>query len=259
MKVYNSIINLAIDHAMETALDGGTFGITLDDMLVTDLDYAVDICLLKDCLVKAQKTLDLATTKAAEMGLSISVPKTKFCFHDRMIQHQSDGKPLEAVQELNYLGTKIQLDGNITSEVKTRIAKAAGSFNTLSNLWNDRSVPPHLKTIVYSACVRSVLLYGCESWPLKQSDMNMIDSFENRCIRKIIPRGHAISTNQVRAAADLSKRIKSLMQKRRSAWLRHVLRMHPEEIPNAALDFERGELEKASRRLAYLMESDSTI
>ena len=68
---------------------------------------------------------------------------------------------------------------------------------------------------MYNACVRSVFLYGWESW-IKQSDMNMIHSFEKRCIRKIIPRGHAFSTNQIRDAADLSKRIKSLIQKRRS-------------------------------------------
>ena len=132
--VLSSLFNLAIDHAMETVLDGETFGITLHDMLVTDLDNADDICLLEDCPVKAQKTLDLMTTKAAEVERSINVPKTKFCSHDSMIQLQRNGEPLEAVQEFIYLGTKTQVDGNITSEVKTRIAKAAGSFKILSNL-----------------------------------------------------------------------------------------------------------------------------
>ena len=249
------LFNLAIDHAMETALDCETFGITLDDMLVTNSDYADDKCLSEDCPVKAQKMLDLVTTKGAGVGLSINVPKTKFCSHDRMIQLQCNAQPLEAVQEFTCVGSKIQLDDNITSEIKTRVAKAAGSFKMLSSL-EPTVCTIALKNKSVHACVRSVLLYGCESWPIKQSDINMIVSFENRCIRKVIPQGHALSTNQIREAADLSKSVKSLIQKARLAGI--CAKAAPRRDSKCGTGIrERRELEN-SRGLAYLMEKDST-
>ena len=162
-------------------------------MFVTDLDHADDICCLEDRPVKAEKMLELVMDTAAKVGLSINVLKKKFCTHDRMVQRQYNGEPLQAVQEFTYLENKIRLDGNITIT-----AKAADGFKMLSNLWNQRSVPPCLKIKVNNACVRGVLLCGCESWPIKQSDINMMDSFENRCIQRIIPQGHALWTNQIR-------------------------------------------------------------
>ena len=42
------LFNLAIDWIMANALGQGLNGIILDDMYVPDLDFADDICLLKD-------------------------------------------------------------------------------------------------------------------------------------------------------------------------------------------------------------------
>ena len=150
------LLNLTFDHAMETALDGETFGVTLDDMLFTDLHYADDICVSEVCPVEAQKILELVTTETSEKGLSIKVPKTKFCSRDRMIQLQCGGEPLKAVQEFTYLEDKIQLGGFITSELKASITKEAGSFKILSDFRNQRSVPTGLKLKVYNECVRVV-------------------------------------------------------------------------------------------------------
>ena len=65
---------------------------------------------------ESTEMLDLVTTKAAEVGQSINVPTAKFYTHDRMIQLQCNGEPLEAVQFTN-IG---RLDGNITSEVSPK-------------------------------------------------------------------------------------------------------------------------------------------
>ena len=73
------------------------------------------------------------------------------------------GEELERVDEFTYLGNKIKLDGNVTSEVNARIGKAAGRFNNLKKIWNQRNIPQSIKVKLYKACVRSVLLYGCES------------------------------------------------------------------------------------------------
>ncbi|TNN06710.1 polyprotein, partial [Schistosoma japonicum] len=38
---------------------------------------------------------------------------------------------------------------------------------------------------VYCAAVRSVLIYGCETWPLRIEDIRRLQVFDHRCLRKI--------------------------------------------------------------------------
>ena len=139
------LFNPTYDWIMEQALSNDLFGITLDDMMVADLDFADDICLIEDNGNGAQKLLDNVTNNALRVGQQLNVGKTKFCSNDQYQKFCVYGEELERVDEFTYLGIKIKLDDNVTSEVKARIGKAAGSFINLK------------------ACVRSVLLYGCES------------------------------------------------------------------------------------------------
>ena len=38
------------------------------------------------------------------------------------------------------LGSKVSTDGNIISEVRVRIAKAAAAFNSLNNIWKTQNI-----------------------------------------------------------------------------------------------------------------------
>ena len=150
------------------------------------------------------------------------------------------GEELERVKDFTYLGSKIQLDGNVTSEIKARIGKAAGSFNNLKRVWNQRSIPQPVKVKIYKACVRSVLLYGCESWPVKESDLSSLQSFENRCLRRILHKRHDLPNSLITPTAKCDP-LAPTIQKRRLKWLGHVLRMKSSEIPNAVVEFEKNE------------------
>jgi len=41
---------------------------------------------------------------------------------------------------------------------------AAGVVNNLDDVWRQLSLSLHTKLSLYSACVMTVLLYGCETW-----------------------------------------------------------------------------------------------
>ena len=127
---------LAIDWIMEKALSNDLLGITLDDLMIVDLDFADDICLIEDNGNDAQKLLDIVTNNASRVGLQLNVRKTKFCFTDEHQKFYIYGEDLERVGEFIYPGSKFQLDANVTSEVKARIGKASGSFNNLKEIWN---------------------------------------------------------------------------------------------------------------------------
>ena len=161
------LFNIVIDWIMEQALENENVGVALDDMTIADLDFADDICLLDDNGTDAQRLLDKVTSYAALVGLHLNVGKTKFGAHDINQKFYVYGEELQRVEDFTYLGSKIQLDGNVTSEIKARIGKAAGSFNNLKRVWNQRSISQPVKVKMYKACVRSVLLYGCETGQLR--------------------------------------------------------------------------------------------
>ena len=48
-------------------------------MIIADLEFADDICLLEENESDAQRLLDKVTQTSAYVGLQINVQKTKFC------------------------------------------------------------------------------------------------------------------------------------------------------------------------------------
>ena len=121
----------SIDWIMEQALSNDLLGLTLDDKMIADLDFADDIRLIDDNGNDAQKLLNNVTNNASRVGLTLNVGKTKFCSNDEYQKFYVYGEELKRVDEFTYLGSKIQLDRNVTSEVEARIGKAEGTFNNL--------------------------------------------------------------------------------------------------------------------------------
>ena len=92
------------------------------------------------------------------------------------------------------LGSRIQLNGDISKEVKTRVGMAAGKLNSLKHTWNRRKSLESNKSKIYNACVRNVLLYGFETWPIEESDINRMEAFESKCLQNILNNGYNLPT-----------------------------------------------------------------
>ena len=76
------MFNPTIDRIMEQALSNDLFCFTLDNIMVADLDFADDICLIDDNGNDAQMLLDNVTNNASRVGVQMNVGKTKFCSND---------------------------------------------------------------------------------------------------------------------------------------------------------------------------------
>ena len=76
--------------------------------------------------------------------------------------------------------------------MKAWIGKARGSLKNpnLNKVWNQKNIPYLIMLKLYKACVRSVLLYRCESWPVKVCDLNSLQSIQLRCVGRILHKGH---------------------------------------------------------------------
>ena len=89
---------------------------------------------------------------------------------------------------------------------------------------------------VYNATVRSTLLYGCETWPLRSGDLHRLQVFEHRCLQST---GHfswkqRITDDEVRHCIfgdpKSSRRLNQIILGTRLRWLGYVLKMNSSRL-----------------------------
>ena len=235
------LFNLAIDWTMDEAtheIAGCGVEIEGRGSRLYDLEYADDAVLLAESEQEAQELLDRVAATAAHVGLHINASKTKVVHCSCPAPTISfDGDALEVKSSFEYLGSKVTSQGDASAEISARIAKATGAFKALDPLWRRRDIRTKIKAKIYDACIRSVLLYGCETWPVKMADLKDLAVFEHKCWRRCLPfRPGARPSN-----AEVDRRfyhktpLSKTIQERRLRWCGHVLRMSPKRLPRQTL------------------------
>ena len=124
-----------------------------------------------------QSLLNSLICSAARYGLEIAPAKCKttlFNWTEPVCPLFMEGGELEQVERFIYLGSCISTNGNKTSEITARISKVQATFSKLCHLWRFTDVSLATKGRVYNVTVRSTLLYGCETWPLRSGDLHRL-------------------------------------------------------------------------------------
>ncbi len=91
-----------------------------------------------------------------------------------------DGEPLEDVDNFKYFGSMFVANGLGTEEVKGRIDLARCAFSRLQScLWSRREISLSTKGMVYQAVVRLILLFSCETRPVRVVGERILEVFDN--------------------------------------------------------------------------------
>ena len=155
-----------------------------------DLDFADDISLLchTDTRTHRRSCPASLNSEAGKTGLNINTKKTEVMRinnkkQDPITLHDED---LNEVEKFVYLGSVVNKDGGTDEDIKSRINKARHAFNTLCPIWNSSVLSLHNKIRIFNTNVKSVLLYGSETWRTTKSNIHKLQTFINRCLRNII-------------------------------------------------------------------------
>jgi hypothetical protein len=89
------------------------------------------------------------------------------------------------VADFTYLGSNVSEDGGTVKDVNIRIQKARGVFSRLQKIWQSTHIHKSTKIKIFNSCVKSVLLYGCETWLVSSEIQRKLQSFINHCLRYI--------------------------------------------------------------------------
>jgi hypothetical protein len=137
------------------------------------LAYADDVNLLEDNIDTLNKNMETLIDASKEVGLEINVEKTKYILLSR---HQNVGQNrdikiakrlFENVPQFRYLGTTVTNQNLIQEEIKRRLNSGNACYHSVQNLLSSHLLSKNLKIRIYMSLILPVVLYGCETWSLK--------------------------------------------------------------------------------------------
>ncbi len=94
--------------------------------------------------------------------------------------------PVEAVDSFCYLRDVIRCEGGAEAAMRGRISWAWKSWRELSSLLVNQNISLGSTAQVYRACVRSVLLYGSETWATTKQLEALLMQFDVRMLRYLM-------------------------------------------------------------------------
>ena len=82
---------------------------------------------------------------------------------------QIDGKTMETVTDFILGGSKITADGDCSHETKRHLLLRRKVMTNLDSILKNRDITLATKVCLVKALVFPVVMYGCESWTIKES------------------------------------------------------------------------------------------
>ena len=229
------------EKAMQKTTEGKRNGIQWTPFQqLDDLDFADDIALLSHRQDQGQDKVKLMQERSAEVGLRINIKKTKVLRANTVNQTpiELQGQNLEEVEVFPYLGSIMDREGGTERDVAVRIGKARVAFRMLANIWKEGRISLHTKLRLFNSNVKSVLLYGAETWKLTKGTTQRIQVFINTSLRRICNiRWPNKITNE-----DLWKKTKESpieveIKRRKWKWIGHTLRKATNSINRQSLQW----------------------
>ena len=77
---------------------------------------------------------------------------------------------METVAEFILGGSKITADGNCSHEIKRRFLLGRKAMINLDSILKSRDITLPTKVCLVKAMVFPVVMYGCESWTIKNAE-----------------------------------------------------------------------------------------
>ena len=83
---------------------------------------------------------------------------------------QIDGETVEIVAHFIFLGSKITADSDCSHEIKRCLLLGRKVITNLDSILKSRDIDLSSKVCLVKAMVFPVVMYGCESWTVKNAE-----------------------------------------------------------------------------------------
>ena len=162
-------------------LEEAQAGIKIARRNINNLRYADDTTLMAES-EEELKSLQMKVKEESEkVGLKLNIQKMKIMASGPITSWEIDGETVETVSDFMFLGSKITADGDCSHEIKRRLLLGRKVMTNLDSIFKSRDITVLTKVRLVKAMVFPVVMYGCESWTVKEAEHQRIDAFELWC------------------------------------------------------------------------------
>ncbi|VDP47211.1 unnamed protein product [Schistosoma margrebowiei] len=197
--------------------------------------FADDLALLSQTQQQMQEKTNSVAAASVAVGLNIHRGKSKIVRYNTPCTNPVtiDGEDLEDVNTFTYLCSIINEHKGSDTDMNAWIGKAREIYLQLKN---SKQLSTNTKVRIFNTNVKTVLLYGAETWRTTKVIIQKIQVFIISCLRKIlqIRWPDTISnnvlwerTNQIPAEEEI--------RKKRWKWIGHTLRKAPDSVTRQVL------------------------
>ena len=151
-------------------MDEAQAGIKVARRNINHLRYAGDTALMTESKEELKSLLLKVEEKGEKVGLKLNIQKTKIMASGPITSWQIDGETMETVTDFTFLGSKITADGDCSNEIKRRLLLGRKVMTNLDSILQSRDITLPTKFQLVEAMVFPVVMYGCESWTIKQAE-----------------------------------------------------------------------------------------
>ena len=164
------LFNLYAEYIMRNAvLDEPQAGIKNAERNISNLRYADNTTLMTESKEELKSLLVKVNEESEKGGLKLSIQKTKIMASGPITSWQINGEIVETVADFIFGGSRITTDSDCCHEIKICLLLGRKVMTNLHSVLKSRDITLLTKVCLVKAMVFPVVMYRCESWPIKKA------------------------------------------------------------------------------------------
>ena len=111
--------------------------------------------------------------ESEKAGLKLNIKKnkqTKIMAFGLITSWQIKGEKVETVTDSIFLGSKVNVDGDCSHEIKRHLLLGRKAMTNIDSVLKNSDITLLTKVHIVKAMVFPVGMYGCESWTIKKAE-----------------------------------------------------------------------------------------
>ncbi|VFQ71548.1 unnamed protein product [Cuscuta campestris] len=154
------------------------------------------------------------------------------------VEVRIDSHLVPKVDRFRYLGSVIQVDGELDGDVGHRVGVAWAKWRLASGVLCDPKILPRMKGKFYRSVVKPTMLYGAECWAVKKTHVRRLHEAEMRMLRWMCgkTRLDRILNEVIRRQVGMAP-VEDKLREARLRWFGHVRRRNADTCTEMREDY----------------------
>ena len=159
-------------------LEEAQAGIKIARRNISNLRYADDTTLMAE---SEEELKSLLMKESEKDGLKLNIQKMKIMASGPITSRQIDGETMETLTDFIWGAPKSLQIVNAVTKGKSHVLLGRKAMTNRDSISKSRDITLLTKICLVKAMVFPVVMYACESWTIRKTECQRIDTFKLWC------------------------------------------------------------------------------